>query len=170
MDALQTLWNQTRGVQQMSREELFPQNILLAAQHSQRATGVLACVTLAQWALESNYGRQMPAGSNNPFGIKARKGQAYVECKTKEWTPKRGFYTATCRFAKYDSIEQAFIEHGRLLTRPKGPYVDSIPFRDNLTVYLTKMGKVYATDPQYSLKLLKIINTYKLYELNIPVD
>lgn len=153
-----------------NRKDKFPKEILLAAQHSERVTGVLACVTLAQWALESNFGRSMPQGSNNPFGIKARKNQDFVLSKTQEWnkTTQR-LEPHVCKFAKYPSIEAAFIAHGELLANGR-PYAKAKPFMHDWQQYIPRMGKVYATDPEYSKKLIYMINRFALYDFNLPEE
>src|SRR5215475_11725970 len=61
-----------------------PEDVIAAAQASHDKWKIPASVTLAQWALESGWGRKMPLGSNNPFGIKAASGQAFVEAITRE--------------------------------------------------------------------------------------
>src|ERR1700722_17849140 len=63
----------------------IPASVIVAAQAAHKtfySLGPFASVTLAQWAVESDYGRAMPAGSNNPFGIKAFGDQPYVEAMT----------------------------------------------------------------------------------------
>lgn len=156
----------------MERDRKFPKDICLAAQHSQRATGIPACVTLAQWALESNFGKAMPAKSNNPFGIKARRNQPHVISRTQEWDSKRGvMITESARFAAYESIEAAFIAHGELLSNPKGPYRKSLPLiGGELEEYVKTMGRVYATDPNYARKLMTIILKYQLKDFNLPAQ
>jgi flagellum-specific peptidoglycan hydrolase FlgJ len=56
----------------------------------------------------------MPAGSNNPFGIKTRPGDEYVESSTQEFENGQ-FVTKPQRFRKLKSLEEAFDEHARLL-------------------------------------------------------
>ena len=56
---------------------LFPLPVIAAAQASHAKyfpLGPYASVSLAQWAVESAYGRVM-SGANNPFGIKATAAQ-----------------------------------------------------------------------------------------------
>lgn len=125
-----------------------------AAQASEKKYGIPAEVTYAQWALESNHGKSMPAGSNNPFGIKARAGQASVDANTTEvinGIPER----MSQKFAKYDSLEDAFDAHAKLLATSKTYAAarathNANDFADALT------GK-YATDPAYGAKLKSIM-------------
>jgi len=75
----------------------FPPEIISAAQTAQAAYGVPASVTLAQWALESDYGQHMPQGSNNPFGIKAKPGQDSVMARPSEYVGGRWRRTQSAR-------------------------------------------------------------------------
>lgn len=93
---------------------MIPADIISAAQAAQHKWGVPASVSLAQWALESNWGRAMPQGSNNPFGIKSVPGQAFVTSWTHETL--HGVYQAIPQhFARYASVAEAFDAHARLL-------------------------------------------------------
>jgi flagellum-specific peptidoglycan hydrolase FlgJ len=79
----------------------FHADIIQAAQSAQRAYPcVFACVTLAQWAIESGYGREIPAGSNNFFGIKAVRGQAYV-VRVREISNAGGIVPGACAIARH---------------------------------------------------------------------
>ena len=61
-----------------------PPDIIAAAREAQRKWKIPASISLAQWALESGWGRHMPPGSNNPFGMKARPGDPFVTVRTRE--------------------------------------------------------------------------------------
>lgn len=138
-------------------------DVIAPAQAAQSKFGIPASVTLAQWALESNYGRAMPPGSNNPFGIKAYDGQPFVECLTHEvihGITKR----VHAKFAKYPDMSAAFIAHGRLFYN--GYYklaLSELPNPDKFAMALTG---VYATDPHYGLKLIGLMRTHNLYRYN----
>ena len=60
---------------------------LSPAQAGERATGVPACITLAQFILESNWGKSDCGGAKNYFGIKAdsRWAGAKVNRPTREF-------------------------------------------------------------------------------------
>lgn len=151
------------------RDSLFPKEICLAAQHSQRTTGVPACLSLAQWALESGWGRAMPADSNNCFGIKAGHSQAFVESKTQEWDNRtKSMITITAKFRKFDSVDQAFEQHAALLSDPHGPYRHYIYLMGDIYKYIPAMARTYASDPNYCAKLLKIIEDHKLTDFDLP--
>lgn len=150
--------------------DLFPDDIVLAAQSSERKTGCPACVTLAQWALESGYGKHL-SGKNNPFGIKwsANWKDGYTLCKTREFV--RGeWITVTAKFKNFSTLEEAFSYHGRLLMSLKGPYnqaaTDYLKNKDWFT-FLSLVAPVYATDPKYFDKVLGIIRQWQLDKLNV---
>lgn len=126
-----------------------------AALAAQQKYGVPAAVTLGQYGLESGFGKQMPAGSNNPFGIKAAPGQPYVEAQTTEFingVAKR----VTQRFAKYPSLAKAFDAHAKLLATGKA-FADARRHADDPMAYAAALTGKYATDPQYGAKLQAMI-------------
>ena len=63
---------------------------------------IWAPVLVAQTSIESNWGNEFSRRNNNFAGIKG-KGSGLVE--TKEWDPKRGYYTIKDSFKSYPSIE-----------------------------------------------------------------
>jgi len=87
----------------------FPSDVIDAAKRSLKTWKIPASVTLAQWALESDWGRKMPIGSNNPFGIKA-----CVEARTREVIHGETVFIVA-RFRKFGSMAEAFEQHARLL-------------------------------------------------------
>jgi flagellum-specific peptidoglycan hydrolase FlgJ len=140
----------------------LPQMVINAAIDADKKWHVPAAVSLAQWALESNFGRAMPPGSNNPFGIKATGTQPYVVASTKEFVNGK-YVTVDARFRKFASLVDAFNQHGQLLatapayTKARLASKDPNAFADALT-------GVYATDPRYGTKLKAIMSQYNLYQ------
>ncbi|UEC01255.1 glucosaminidase domain-containing protein [Burkholderia vietnamiensis] len=128
---------------------------MAAARQSQTKTGVPWLVTFAQWALESGFGKKMPAGSNNPFGIKAKAGQPYVEAMTNEFINGK-MTRVTQRFAKFDSLADAFEQHAKLLANGR-PYAKARKHKDDAFSFADALTGVYATDPQYGAKLKSIM-------------
>lgn len=149
----------------MTKDTVFPKDVQLAAQHSQRATGVPACCSLAQWALESAYGRTM-SGRNNPFGIKGSKLNGTL-CPTWEVVGGKTIQTHAY-FRNFSSIDEAFAFHGRMLANPKGYYTHAIPHMHDWKAYIKAIAHPYATDPFYADKLIGIVDRWHLYELNLP--
>lgn len=91
-----------------------PPEVIQAAQTTERETGVPTSATLGQWALESGWGKHSPG--NNPFGIKARPGEPYLELWTHE---KKGskLVKVKQKFRKFDSLDDAFRARGNLLSK-----------------------------------------------------
>ncbi len=141
-----------------------------AAQASQKAYGVPASVSLAQFVLESGYGKY-DLGANNFFGIKYGKNvqcDGFVEKRTKEFV-KGKYITITAKFAKFNSVEGAFLEHARFLA--EHPQLKrAMQFKDSPEKFVAALqeGKIkYATDPQYVEKLISIMKSQKLYQYDV---
>ena len=132
----------------------------IAVSEMQR-TGVPASITLAQGMLESRYGlSSMATDGNNHFGIKCHN----------DWKGKRMYYDDDAPhecFRVYRSAAESFRDHSDFLR-----YWDRYKplFELNPTDYkawakgLRKAG--YATDPAYADKLIRIIESYKLYRFD----
>jgi len=142
----------------------IPGSVIQAAELSMQKWKVPASVTLAQWALESNFGKSMPAGSNNPFGMKAAAGYPFVTATTHEVVHGKEI-TVQARFRKFNSIGDAFNAHGQLLaTHPA--YTKAIQVADDPDKFADALTGVYATDPHYGEKLKRIMKKYNLYRYN----
>lgn len=119
-----------------------------AAQAAQRKWGIPASVSLAQYGAESSYGRRMPRGSNNPFGIKARPGQPSVMAWTSEIENGRRV-RVRAPFRAYASLDEAFDDHARLLARGKA----MARFRAKLpdvNAAVAELGGGTSRDPRYA--------------------
>jgi flagellum-specific peptidoglycan hydrolase FlgJ len=144
----------------------FPLEVIQAAVASMNKWHVPASITLAQWALESGFGKHMPSGSNNPFGMKARKGDDFVEAKTKEAIGDEEI-TVTAKFRKFVSIAEAFDEHAKLLATSKA-YAKAMKAANDPDKFADALTGVYATDPHYGQKLKDKMKTYELYRYDKP--
>ncbi len=143
---------------------IFPPAVVNAAVNSQTRWGVPASVTLAQWALESSWGASMPPASNNPFGMKAAGAEPFVESRTHEVIHGQTI-TITAKFRKFDSLDQAFSEHGRLLaTSPR--YRHAMAFKENAPAFADALTGVYATASNYGVRLKSLMQQYNLYQYN----
>lgn len=131
-------------------------------------TGLFPSVKLAQAALESGWGKY--TAGNNMFGIKAA-GQhtpywhgSYVSSRTSEY--ENGSYVQqTSKFRKYDTIGDSVKDHTYFLQqyrRYKPVFEAKTP--EEQAKALQSAG--YATDPNYSGKLISIINTYNLKQFD----
>ncbi len=141
----------------------FPDEIIKAAQAADSKWDVAAAVTLAQWAEESDYGKAIPPGSNNPFGIKAAKGQPYVEVPTHEGS--HGQIRTRARFRKFDTIADAFDKHGELLATSKA--YRKAQATDTDEDYALALSGIYAEDLNYGKKLIAIMDAHDLYQYDV---
>jgi len=147
---------------------MIPQETIKAAQAAQRKWGVWASVSLAQFGVESAWGRAMPKGSNNPFGIKALPGHPSVPAVTREFTHGR-YITIVARFAAFKDFDEAFEEHAKLLaTHPHyysramaHAWKSSAPSAED---FAKALNGVYATDPHYAETLCNIMRSMNLYQ------
>ncbi|MDO9003663.1 MAG: flagellar assembly peptidoglycan hydrolase FlgJ [Aquabacterium sp.] len=149
----------------LSNSEQFVREHHAAAKAAEQATGIPANHILGQAALESGWGKHQPkmadgTTSHNLFGIKA----------TSSWTGKVAEVTTTeyiggvarkvtAKFRAYDSYEDAFKDHAKLLS--KSPrYSQTVAQADTAQGFAQGLQKAgYATDPAYADKLTKVINT-----------
>jgi flagellum-specific peptidoglycan hydrolase FlgJ len=140
----------------------FPQDVIQAAIASRRKWGVPASVTLAQWSVESNFGRAMPPGSNNPFGIKALPGQPSVTARTSENVKGKVIYIEA-KFRAFVSLSDAFDQHGRLLaTAPV--YAKAMALKNNPNAFAAALTGIYASNPHYGIELQGRMKQYNLYQ------
>jgi len=139
------------------------EDVAAIAKRLQDKYHVPASVQLAQYKLESNSGKRMPVGSNNPFGIKAKSGQAYVEAETNEFIDGR-MQRVVQKFAKFDTIAEAFEAHAKLLATSPA-YAGARAHADDPNAFADALTGKYATDPQYGSKLKSIMNSGKVPSL-----
>jgi flagellum-specific peptidoglycan hydrolase FlgJ len=134
-----------------------PSDVIAAAQNAERTWGIPASVSLAQWALESGWGKHMPPGSNNCFGMKARvgKGDKLVTVPTREVIGGRSV-VVNAPFRVFATIADAFLAHGELLARAP-VYAGARAHLPDAIAFAMALTGVYATDPKYGQLLLSII-------------
>ena len=143
---------------------MISNEVVAAAQAAQKKWKVPASVSLAQWIVESGGGRHEPLGSNNPFGIKAVVGHPYVEAVTHEFVHGR-YITIRARFAKFESIIDAFDAHGKLLaTHPA--YAHAMEAEDAET-FAERLTGIYATQPHYGTNLVHTMQKYHLEHYDV---
>ncbi|MFE5318866.1 glycoside hydrolase family 73 protein [Paenibacillus sp. NPDC056579] len=126
------------------------------AMNSMRQSGILASVTIAQAALESGWGNF--AAGNNLFGI---KGEGQVR-DTQEYIDGR-WITIKDGFRVYDSWEDSIRDHAQFLLR-NARYAAVIGERDYRQASTALQQAGYATDPLYAQKLIRIIESWQLYQ------
>ncbi|KFE68654.1 glucosaminidase domain-containing protein [Hyalangium minutum] len=140
----------------------FIDRVAADAIKSQRQTGVPASVTLAQAMLESGSGKSgLATKGNNFFGIKGEGPAGHVTMPTKEFLNGK-WVTVDANFRKYNSPAESFADHGKFL-RDNKRYANAFKHTDDAAQFAKEIHKAgYATDPEYSNKLISIINKYGL--------
>lgn len=140
------------------------------AQASQRETGVPASVTLAQAALESDWGRSKLATiGHNYFGIKASDGPGPAgSINMNTWEVIGGSnVTVSAAFKAYHNMEESFADHGWFL-RNRERYAACFQTTDPREFARRLQRAGYATDPQYASKLIRLMDKFNLYSYDLP--
>jgi flagellum-specific peptidoglycan hydrolase FlgJ len=143
----------------------FPDTVVHLAVMVQDSTGARAPVLLAQWALESGFGR-FSLDDHNYFGMhydavkKYMTRPAYVIAYDRKLQADGSWKNLPVRFAKFPSTEDCFMVYGKYLA---GSSLYRAAFRQRtLKGYVRELSKRYAEDPDYAVKLLAIIDRYNL--------
>ncbi|MBE6012068.1 MAG: hypothetical protein E7234_05875 [Lachnospiraceae bacterium] len=127
-------------------------------------SGILASLTIAQAILESSWGKSgLTVKGNALFGIKAGsnwKGKVYSG-KTQECYNGISFTEITALFRAYNSWEESVSDHSELLTG-LARYKNVVGERDYKKACKAIQAAGYATDPNYTNKLISLIETYNL--------
>ena len=144
----------------------IPDAVIAAAKASQAKWGIPASVSLAQWAIESGWGKSV-SGKNNYGGITAKvKGAVFpfvpgtplepaTLCWTHEsWQGKR----VSCQrwFKDFDTAQMYFEAHAKLLATG-APYAKARSKLPDVGAFVDALTGVYATDPGYGKTLRAII-------------
>jgi flagellum-specific peptidoglycan hydrolase FlgJ len=143
----------------MTKNEFVRQACAAATRSSERS-GMPAMVTVAQAALESNWGQsQLSQRANNYFGIKAHGNQGCILMPTKE-CEKGTDIEIHAEFAKYLSMFDCFECRDRILLRG-AVYVGAREKRVDEAGFIAEMAKHWATDPKYAEKLMAVLKEVK---------
>ncbi len=142
----------------------FGFDVVRAAQETNRKLVFPASVTLAQWALESDFGRLTPPDSNNPFRIKPIDGQEKIEARTKQNIDKMRTY-AWADFRKYGSLAEAVDDHVRSIVESPEYANARLALPDPLR-FIDALAEFGGRDPRYSAPLRQLIRTYKLTQFD----
>ena len=139
------------------------------AKESERRWDIPAPITIAQAILESGWGQsQLFLQANNPFGMKTlqhrRDGEPYCEFDTRECVNGE-WEVIRAQFLRFGSLTDAFNKHGSMFWSERyGPVIDacktiSTPYtlEQLRTIALAIQHCGYSTDPNYSDKILQLI-------------
>ena len=152
----------------------------------QKKSGILASVSMAQFILESGYGKsELALGANNCFGMKKSlsgntwsgsvwDGVSIYKKKTQEQKADGSYVTVTAEFRKYPNVDDSIADHSAYLLGAK----NGEKFRyDGLkgcsdykkAVQIIKDGG-YATSLTYVEKLYSIIEKWKLTQYDVTAE
>jgi flagellum-specific peptidoglycan hydrolase FlgJ len=139
----------------------------VAAQQIAEYPPALTPVTVAQFLLESNWGRSGMGDANNYFGIKARAGEPFVMKDTTEFVNGKPVKVQQ-PFRRYESMAECFADHARLIcsrmSNGKKIYAKALENPNDPVAFANALTGVYATDPQYGSKLVSIMKDRGLLE------
>lgn len=151
--------------------EQFIQKIKDDVINDAKKSNILPSLTIAQAILESGNGNSGLAKVGKAiFGIKANagwKGKVYVSKTNEVYNGVSA--TITAGFRAYDSWEESIQDHSNLFTS-LSRYKNLIGEKDYKTACKKVKEDGYATDPQYTDKLINIIESSKLYEYDKEVE
>ena len=148
----------------------------------QKRSGILACISFAQFILESGYGKsELAQKANNCFGMKKSlsgntwsgsywDGKSTYTKQTKEQNKDGSYATITAEFRKYASVEDSIADHSAYLLGAKNGTDLRYPRLKGCTDYrkavqIIKNGG-YATSLTYVDKLCAIIEKWNLTRFN----
>lgn len=152
---------------------------------NQMQSGILASVSLAQFILESGYGKsELAQNANNCFGMKASlsgntwsgsawDGNSVYSMKTGEQNTDGSYETVTADFRKYSSIEDSIADHSAYLlgamNGSKKRYEGLAGCTDyKKAVQIIKDGG-YATSLDYVQNLCRVIEQRNLTQYDVAV-
>ena len=142
---------------QLSRAEYIKKYSPLAISEMERS-GIPASITLAQGCWESQNGNSILAtDGNNHFGIK---------CKA-EWKGKKIYHDDDAKgecFRKYAHAEESYEDHSNfLMNSSRYNFLFQLDPKDYAGWARGLKQAGYATDPIYPIRLINIIEEFKLY-------
>ena len=152
----------------------------------QKKSGILASVSLAQFILESGYGKsELAQNANNCFGMKKSlsgntwsgstwDGKSIYTKKTGEQNPDGSYVTITADFRKYPCVEDSIADHSAYLLGAMNGSKQRYAGLKGCTDYkkaaqIIKDGG-YATSLTYVDKLCDIIQRWDLTQYDVKAE
>lgn len=134
-------------------------------------SGMSAALQTAQAILETGWGQSIPVDkyngklSYNLFGIKGSASAGSVLSNT--WEEYNGVsYRTDAKFRAYGSAQESWADHNRfLLTGARYEPFRKVMYDSSQGAWALKRAG-YATDSKYPVKLMRIIESYGLMELD----
>jgi flagellum-specific peptidoglycan hydrolase FlgJ len=117
-------------------------------------------VTVAQAALESNWGQsKLSREANNFFGIKAHGKHDRIQMSTEECEQGKSV-TVEAEFAKYPSLLDCIQCRDGILLHG-ADYAGARQMRGDEAGFIQEIAKHWATDPKYAEKLKAVLGEVK---------
>ena len=151
-----------------------------------KKSGILASVSLAQFILESGYGKsELAQKANNVFGMKKSlsgntwsgstwDGKSVYTKKTQEDDGTGKHYTITADFRKYPCVEDSIADHSAYLLGAKNGTKKRYPGLKGCKDYKKAVQIIkdggYATSTTYVSKLCEIIERWNLTQYDAKID
>jgi len=142
------------------------------AVESWKNTGMSAALQTAQSILETGWGRYVPVDkyngkvSYNLFGIKGKGPNGSVTINTREVYNGVSYYV-DAEFRAYNNIKESWADHKSfLLNSSRYEPFKEVMYNSIQGAWALKRSG-YATDPEYALSLIRIIEKYDLRNLDI---
>ena len=149
----------------------------------QKKSGILASISMAQFILESGYGKsELAQGANNCFGMKKSlsgntwggstwDGSSVYTKKTQDQNADGSYVTITADFRRYSCVEDSIADHSAYLLGAKNGSKLRYEGLKGCTDYkkaaqIIKNGG-YATSLTYVDKLCSIIERWKLTQYDV---
>ena len=142
----------------------FASDLVSTARAASRKLHIPASIILAQWALDSDFGRRTSPASNNPFAIEAVDGQPYVIVRTRQPVDGKSTYRLA-HLRQFASIAEGIDAHVQLLAEDIA-YAEarmSLPDPNRFADALAGAG---GHDHGYGAALRQIIQTYNLTQFD----
>lgn len=149
----------------------------------QKKSGILASISMAQFILESGYGKSdLSVNANNCFGMKKSlsgntwagstwDGVSVHTIQTQEQNPDGSYITITADFRKYANVEASIADHSAYLlgamNGSKKRYDGISGMKDYKAVAQLLKDGGYATDLSYVSKLCSIIENWNLTQYDV---
>lgn len=149
----------------------------------QKKTGILASVSMAQFILESGYGKsELAQNANNVFGMKCSlsgntwsgstwDGKSKYTKQTKEQNTDDSYTTITADFRKYPCVEDSIADHSAYLLGAKNGSKLCYDGLKGCTNYEKAAqiikGGGYATSLTYVQNLCSIIERWNLMQFDV---
>lgn len=180
----------TKGLQAASLDGLSESQVIEKVgplfTADQQKTGVLASVSLAQFLLESGYGRsELAKNANNCFGMKKNlsgntwpgstwDGKSVYTKQTKEQNTDGSYQTITADFRKYACVEDSIADHSAYLLGAKNGsnlrYKGLANEQDYKTAAQIIKNGGYATSLTYVDKLCNLIEQWNLTRFDVKKE